>query len=132
MNTSELNNNSNLSLPRKIVRRRWPRMSTQQIMAKLASPPPMMPSALGCRIAYLRPKTKCADGFEMSVQASALHYCEPHNDKGPYTHFELGCLSAFEPLLADYYGDEDDPKSVLGFVPFSVVEAVINKHGGPA
>lgn len=108
-------------------------MTTQELMAELASPPALMPMGrLGFRIAHLRPKTKCADGFAVSIQASELHYCEPRDNNGPYTEFELGCLSEFEPLLAEYYEDPYDPNSILGYVPLSVVEAVINKHGGPA
>ncbi len=83
----------------------------------------------------LYPSFICQDGFSMSVQASAFHYCEPRNDEGPYSSVEIGFPSEVEPLLMDYidvYKDDQDPReSVYPRVPADVVLEVIAKHGGP-
>lgn len=71
------------------------------------------------------PYIHCADGFSMSVQASAGHYCEPRNNIGPWTAFEVGYPSQEEPLLGDNGGD-----TVWGWVPATTIDAIIAKHGG--
>jgi hypothetical protein len=78
------------------------------------------------------PMIHCADGFKMSVQASETHYCEPRNDMGPWTEFEVGYPSQREPLLELYAdGDpEEDVVNVYGYVPAEVIDEVIAKHGG--
>ena len=71
----------------------------------------------------------CADGFEMSVQASSGHYCEPREDHAEnYTHVEVGFPSQGEPLLREYH--EGIGSSVYAYVPVEVVESIIAKHGG--
>lgn len=74
----------------------------------------------------------CADGFTMSVQASAIHYCTPKDNVGPYTAFEVGYPSQNEPLLHPYgYQLEDGGwDNVFAWVPATVVDAIIAKHGG--
>lgn len=62
-----------------------------------------------------RPEAICADGFKMSIQASEDHYVS----------VEVGFPSPSEPLL-DEYGDD----GVYGYVPLTVVDAIIAKHGG--
>jgi hypothetical protein len=74
----------------------------------------------------------CRDGFQMSVQASSGHYCSPRNDEGPWEEVEVGYPSKIEPLLWDYV---DGPPgawtdTVYGYVPISIVAAVIEVHGG--
>lgn len=71
-----------------------------------------------------RPKAICADGFKMSIQASEDHYCQK-DDEGSYVSVEVGFPSLPEPLL-DEYGDD----GVYGYVPLTVVDAIIAKHGG--
>ena len=80
----------------------------------------------------LREQITCADGYTVSVQASPSHYCEPREDHGPYTAFELGFPSAHDDLLTPYIEDpsEEQTGSVFGYVPLDVVEALIAKHGG--
>ena len=77
---------------------------------------------------------RCKDGFTMSVQASESHYCSPREDAAwPYGAFELGFPSEAEPLIAKYAETPEKPtETVYGWVPRSVVEAVIEKHGGLA
>lgn len=71
-----------------------------------------------------RPEAICADGFKMSIQASEDHYCQK-DDEGGYVSGEVGFPSPPEPLL-DEYGDD----GVYGYVPLTVVDAIIAKHGG--
>lgn len=71
-----------------------------------------------------RPEAICADGFKMSIQASDEHYCQKTND-GSYASVEIGFPSSSESLLDDY-GDD----GVYGYVPLTVVDAIIAKHGG--
>lgn len=73
----------------------------------------------------------CADGFTMSVQASATHYCTPRDNSGPWTEFEVGYPSKREQLLLLY---AEQPKhltdTVYSCVPEDLILAVIKKHGG--
>jgi len=70
----------------------------------------------------------CADGFSMSVQASKFHYCSPRMDHAEaYTSVEVGFPTSVCFFLAPYM-DEDN--QVGGWVPPSVVRAVIELHGG--
>lgn len=71
-----------------------------------------------------RPKAICADGFKMSIQASDEHYCQKTDD-GSYASVEIGFPSSSESLLDDYGVD-----GVYGYVPLTVVDAIIAKHGG--
>jgi hypothetical protein len=75
----------------------------------------------------------CADGFEVSVQASGFHYCAPRNVEGPWESFELGFPSAVEPLLTAYAEEPHNPTgTVYPNVPAALVLEVLTKHGGPA
>jgi hypothetical protein len=80
----------------------------------------------GVEILNLVPRIVCADGFSMSVQASADLSCSPQNDRGPYRAVEVGYLPESEPLL--------DPYSVklatAIFVPIETIAEVIRCHGG--
>ena len=79
----------------------------------------------------IRPGIECNDGFQMSVQASAYHYCSPRESTGPYFKVEVGFPSEEEPLLMEWAEDADDPtRTVYGWVPVEIVEQVVNKHGG--
>ena len=74
----------------------------------------------------------CADGFSMSVQASAFNYCEPREDNAEaYTEVEVGFPNRYESLLASYAEDASSPtNTVYPFVPASVIVDVCVKHGG--
>jgi len=73
----------------------------------------------------------CKDGFTVSVQASKSNYCEPRNDKGPYTAVELGFPSASDSLIIKYAENSGAPTdTVYGWVPVGVVKALLIKHGG--
>ena len=101
-------------------------MTLEQLQSHLKSGTPM---PYGGR----RPcaKIECADGFTLSVQASGFHYCKPRNDKGPYTHVEIGFPSEVETELMPYCEDIDNPTdTVYAQVPIELALALINKHGG--
>lgn len=79
-----------------------------------------------------RPRVKCKDGFEISIQASFSHYCNPRKTfTGPYDEVELGFPSEADSLIDDYAEDMDEPTvTVYGYVPIDIVEKLIEKHGG--
>lgn len=80
----------------------------------------------------IRPLIYCADGFEISVQASAIHYCIPRRDNADfYEKVELGFPNIKDDLIINYAEDPDEPtQTVYGFVPIELVEKLIQKHGG--
>lgn len=79
----------------------------------------------------IKPRIECKDGFSMSVQASDTHYCEPREKWPPYWSFEVGFPSQMEEALMEYAENPENPTgSVYGYVPASVLEEIIVKHGG--
>ena len=74
----------------------------------------------------------CADGFEMSVQASRGHYCDPREDVGPYTAVEIGFPNRRDELLMEHIelAGQAATESVYPYVPAKVVMEVILRHGG--
>lgn len=74
----------------------------------------------------------CADGFNMSVQASETNYCSPRVDHAErYTAVEVGFPSQMEPLLMEWAENENMPtETVYGWVPSERVALVCAKHGG--
>lgn len=76
-------------------------------------------------------KITCEDGFRISIQASATHYCSPRDDTGPWTSVELGYPSESDPLIFTYAEDIDAPTdTVYGYVPIEIAQQLIDKHGG--
>lgn len=106
------------------------------------------------------PRIRCADGFDLSVQASWGHYCldadgrrpklpmsGPFSDSAvapmPYTAVEVGFPSARpEPWRCstaprdgwEWYAEspEDPTGTVYGYVPVQMVLDLIAAHGGEA
>ena len=77
------------------------------------------------------PHVVCNDGFEMSVQAGQSLYSEPKDDVDHYEEAEVGFPSEEEHLLARYAEDgENLCDTVYGYVPCSIIDQVIEKHGG--
>ena len=75
----------------------------------------------------------CADGFNMSVQASKTHYCSPRVDglSAIYRQVEIGFPSEREALLDEYAEDKDKyTETIYSWVPSELVALVIAKHGG--
>ena len=85
-----------------------------------------------CEIQANRPRLYCNDGYSISVQASAFHYCSPQlNGLQDYKSVELGYPSAEDELINEYAEDDlDYTATVYGYVPIEVVEKLIEKHGG--
>jgi len=97
----------------------------------------------GYKIIEIRPRIVCADGFSISVQASENHYCLPRIDSSNgsiYDEVECGFPSEMEPIsepteedfqyYAEYAEDEDLTKTVYSYVPVSVVDKLLESHGG--
>ena len=87
----------------------------------------------------LHPLVVCVDGFTMSVQANGGAYCSPRVEgANRYNTVEIGFPSESEDLILRYMeggysedGAEPDPtQSVYPYVPSSVVNLVLAKHGG--
>ena len=77
-----------------------------------------------------RPHIFCKDGFKMSVQAGDSLYCTPRTnlESGEY---EVGFPNQREELLMPYAEDPETPtETVYGYVPVTLVEQIIEKHGG--
>lgn len=70
----------------------------------------------------------------VSIQASAYHYCSPRHNDGPYTHFEIGYpsdnldLSAILPYKEDL--GNSDSNSVYAGVPLEAVLEFLIDNGG--
>ena len=77
------------------------------------------------------PHVVCKDGFKMSVQAGQSLYSEPKEVVDSYEEMEVGYPSTEELLLARYAEDgENLCDTVYGYVPCSIIDRVIEKHGG--
>ena len=77
------------------------------------------------------PHVICNDGFEMSVQAGQSHYSTPRDVVDSYEDAEIGFPSAEESLIARYAENEENLcDTVYGYVPCSIIDKVIEKHGG--
>ena len=79
-----------------------------------------------------RPRLYCNDGYSISVQASAFHYCSPRlNGLQDYKSVELGYPSSEDELINEYAENAlNYTDTVYGYVPIEVVEKLIEKHGG--
>ena len=82
------------------------------------------------------PRIECADGFSLSVQVGKYLYSTPREDAGPWTAVEVGFPSATPEPWSEwepYVEDANDPTgTVYAYVPLSLVEALIESHGGAA
>ena len=77
------------------------------------------------------PHVICKDGFKMSVQAGQTLYSEPKDVADSYERAEVGYPSTEESLLTTYAEDEENLcGTVYGYVPCSIIDEVIKKHGG--
>lgn len=69
----------------------------------------------------------CKDSFDVSVQASKHHYCNPRKNQKYHKSFELMCDISNDKDLLEYY---HDGMSICSCVPVVVVEKLILRHGG--
>ena len=81
----------------------------------------------------IRPRVVCKDGFSISIQASKHRCCEPAGNKfdGTYTKVELLYPSSSDSLINEYALDKKSlTEAVYPYVPISVVDKLMAKHGG--
>ena len=77
------------------------------------------------------PYVICKDGFEMSVQAGQSLYSDPRDVVDSYEEAEIGYPSEEESLITSYAEDNENLcDTVYGYVPCSIIDQVIDKHGG--
>jgi hypothetical protein len=77
------------------------------------------------------PHVICKDGFKMSVQAGQSLYSEPRDVADKYEEAEIGFPSTEESLLTTYAEDNENLcDTVYGYVPCTIIDQVIEKHGG--
>ena len=77
------------------------------------------------------PYVICKDGFKMSVQAGQSLYSEPRDVVDSYEEAEIGYPSEEESLITSYAEDNENLcDTVYGYVPCSIIDQVIEKHGG--
>ena len=77
------------------------------------------------------PHVVCKDGFKMSVQAGQTLYSTPKDVADDYEEAEVGFPSTEETLLTTYAEDNNNLcDTVYGYVPCSIIDEVIEKHGG--
>lgn len=88
-------------------------------------------------------KIVCADGFSLSVQASGFHYCQPREDRGPYTSVEAGFPTGIDEALQEFAENPEEGlvaradgssvvETVYPYVPARVIAALLERHGGVA
>jgi len=74
----------------------------------------------------------CADGFNLSVQATHSAYCTPRQNLGPWLEVEVGFPSADPELIMEYAEQPERPtETVYAYVPVNLVVELIALHGGP-
>jgi hypothetical protein len=82
---------------------------------------------------WFAPRIQCADGFSLSVQVHEGAYCSPRDGYGPvWDTAEIGFPSDRPNDEVMTYAEEPEmpTQTVYGYVPLSVIEALIEEHGG--
>jgi hypothetical protein len=86
------------------------------------------------------PHIVCKDGTTLSVQAGENAYCEPEDNRGPWTKVEVGRITTGRLTPAGFWEQPKMPRSwakyenggVYAFVPVELVRDFIKAHGGEA
>lgn len=102
-----------------------------EMLAKL--PEIHLPGASKAMLVRRRmPTIHCVDGTRLSVQAGELLYSTPRDNKGPYTHVEVGYPSIEPPDTWIPYAENPDAptKTVYAYIPIEYVYFFIAAHGG--
>jgi hypothetical protein len=86
----------------------------------------------GTKPRYVVPKIRCADGTTLSVQASEGHYCSPRENEGPWTAVEVWRVHSASGRACHPRSFGENTGDPYGWVPVSVVNAYIRRHGGVA
>jgi hypothetical protein len=81
---------------------------------------------------HLVRRVACADGLEVSIQASEYNYCSPRENRGPWDSVELGFPSeAPNPTIMQRAENPSEPtQTVYGYVPIEDVVDWLLEHGG--
>ncbi len=80
----------------------------------------------------LAKRITCADGFNLSVQATHGAYCTPRQNIGPWLEVEVGFPSAAPELIMEFADQPEQPtETVYAYVPINLVVDLIALHGGP-
>ena len=66
----------------------------------------------------------------VSIQASEYHYCEPRNNEGPYSAWEVGFPEGCPQEALDLIEEYSCGDGVYSYVPTSVVAAFVKACGG--
>jgi len=98
-------------------------MNINQFIQQYRKCETITPTLTSCHTPHIR----CSDGFKMSVQAGPSLYSTPRTVADRYSTVEVGYPSEYESLL-DLYDYNDG--EVFAFVPCTVVDMIISKHGG--
>lgn len=81
------------------------------------------------------PWIKLTNGYEVSIQASALHCCQPRQDFAPSYDTVEFCLDfelPYLPELAPYSREVNYCQELYENIPLTVVAEAIDKLGGLA
>ena len=106
---------------------KWSNMKINEFIQKYRKVTKLVPGMTSSHT----PHVVCKDGFEMSVQAGQSLYSEPRDVADSYEEAEVGFPSTEESLLTSYAEDgEALCDTVYGYVPCSIIDEVIEKHGG--
>lgn len=87
-------------------------------------------TAFGMGFTEIRPRIVCNDGFNLSIQCGKGSYSTPRDLSIDYTAVEIGYPSKEEPLINEYAEGSNYTHTVYGWVPVTVIEEVVKKHGG--
>ena len=97
-------------------------MNINEFIQKYRKCEEIAPNVTSCHT----PHVMCDDGFTMSVQAGKGLYSSPRDTSDYYEEVEVGYPSEDESSLEDYA----DGSGVYAYVPCSIVDEIIEKHGG--
>ena len=79
----------------------------------------------------VRPRVRCSDGYEISIQAGNGMYSTPRGVSDFYASVELGFPNMYDELISEYAEDpRKKTKTVFPYVPVEVVDELLEKHGG--
>lgn len=80
---------------------------------------------------YVIPAVITADGTRLSIQASEVHCCSPRaNGRRVYEAFEVVAYDSQHAHVLDPFLDCDDTHTPATHTPATVVETLIDLHGG--
>lgn len=80
---------------------------------------------------HIRNRVYCKDDYNISMQGNEGSYSSPKMLSEVYSSMELGFPSEEDELINEYAEETGNyTETVYGYVPFDVIEKLIEKHGG--